>query len=144
MNNTLCWDCQNAVPDLEGKRGCNWSRHHKPVEGWDAVRQIHATVAYSYVSYEVIKCPQFLADERYIPVDYQRILQLTRKGQRRIPIYRQMFEITQTKMANDLGKTRSWLYQIENNYRKLTEEELEQIANYLAVDKSEFIKGGKE
>lgn len=33
---TLCWFCQNAVPDNDG-HGCEWSRHGNPVDGWDVM-----------------------------------------------------------------------------------------------------------
>lgn len=36
VRDTICWGCENAVPDLEGTRGCPWSREQKPVEGWMA------------------------------------------------------------------------------------------------------------
>ena len=56
---TLCWSCANAVPDKYGKRGCAWSRHFKPVKGWDA----DETRLYSdkpTQSYHVRQCPEFV------------------------------------------------------------------------------------
>ena len=56
---TLCWSCANAVPDKSGKRGCAWSRHFKPVKGWDA----DETRLYSdkpTQSYHVRQCPEFV------------------------------------------------------------------------------------
>ena len=138
--NTLCWDCANAVPDLEGKRGCNWSRNRQPVEGWDAIPQLHSTRTYCYCSYEVVKCPQFVSDVKYIPIDYTKLLMTTRKGQKRIAIYRMMYGITGDRMAKDLGFSKTKLYRIENNYRTATDAEIEQIANYLAVEKSELVR----
>ena len=32
---TLCWQCENAVPNHKG-RGCEWSRRFRPVPGWTA------------------------------------------------------------------------------------------------------------
>ena len=63
MNDTLCWECANAVPDLYGKRGCTWSRRFEPVEGWVA-KKVHKA-SYDHVggdSYHVIKCPMFVQD----------------------------------------------------------------------------------
>lgn len=39
QNASLCWCCKNAIPakDKEGKytKGCVWSIHRQPVEGWE-------------------------------------------------------------------------------------------------------------
>lgn len=66
---TLCWDCQNAVPD--GERGCPWSESLTPVPGWIAEKTKHLqqyTVGGKVVrrdieSYCVLECPMFLRDE---------------------------------------------------------------------------------
>ena len=34
--NSLRWDCKNAVPNIEKLRGCSWSMFFIPVDGWDA------------------------------------------------------------------------------------------------------------
>lgn len=60
---SLCWSCANAVPDKCGKRGCAWSRHFKPVEGWDAqeTRMYSGKEGkYSVQSYCVRQCPEFV------------------------------------------------------------------------------------
>ena len=60
--NTLCFDCQNAVPDKRG-HGCEWSISLTPVPGWDA---IPVTVLFSgrqTPTFHVRGCPRFLADE---------------------------------------------------------------------------------
>lgn len=65
---TICWECRNAVPDEEGKRGCSWSRKLEPVEGWQAVES--TVVRYDgghkreIMSALVLECPQFKADEK--------------------------------------------------------------------------------
>ena len=57
---TLCWSCKNAVPSLDGKRGCSWSRHFKPVDGWTA-DPIEFAQGYKYNnSYCVYKCPEYI------------------------------------------------------------------------------------
>lgn len=67
--NSICWDCQNAVPNFEKSRGCSWSLGFKPVEGWEAVRQdvAHGDYASQWhreiESYTVINCPCFKKDE---------------------------------------------------------------------------------
>lgn len=62
---TLCWECRNAVPD--GKRGCNWSRHLDPVEGWDAVEtsviRIDGGHPKRIMSALVLGCPEFVPDK---------------------------------------------------------------------------------
>lgn len=58
---TLCWWCVNAVPDTDGKKGCEWSRSRKPVEGWEAKKQMkidYRTREYK-VAYRVDDCPKF-------------------------------------------------------------------------------------
>ena len=60
---SLCWECQNAVPDRI--RGCNWSRHLKPVEGWTAV----TTDRNNQQSKCVIDCPEFVPDSEPEPVN---------------------------------------------------------------------------
>lgn len=61
---TLCWDCQNAVPSRDGKRGCSWSRKLIPVDGWQAEptekRDSFDRVCASYL---VKACPLFIPDE---------------------------------------------------------------------------------
>ncbi len=60
---TLCWSCANAVPDKQGKRGCAWSRHFKPVDGWDAEEtQLYNNEngKYAVQSFCVHKCPEFV------------------------------------------------------------------------------------
>lgn len=63
---TLCWKCQNAVPNMHG-RGCEWSRRFKPVPGWDADEEemcMSEDPPRYDTSYFVRSCPKFLADER--------------------------------------------------------------------------------
>lgn len=60
---TLCWECANAVPNPHTGRGCSWSRHFQPVEGWDAqeTRMYSGKDGkYSVQSYCVRKCPEFV------------------------------------------------------------------------------------
>ena len=65
LKNTPCWHCKNAVPDMEGKRGCSWSRKLTPVEGWTAVEtSIVSSKNNNEIvrsgSYRVIDCPEFI------------------------------------------------------------------------------------
>lgn len=55
---TLCWICQNAVPNRAG-RGCNWSKQLKPVPGW-RTRELGAEAADGYF---VEECPLFLPEK---------------------------------------------------------------------------------
>lgn len=56
----ICFDCINAVPTLDGTRGCNWSRHFKPVKGWKATK-VPFKLAYERMSwtYSITECPKF-------------------------------------------------------------------------------------
>lgn len=62
-NQTLCWYCAKAL------RGCSWSDHFEPIDGWDA----EATVIHSGAdlelridSYHVHSCPEYVDDsDRY-------------------------------------------------------------------------------
>ncbi len=59
-NETLCWNCINAVPSL--KCGCSWSREFKPVQGWTAEEAEMRMGTYNektVTSYLVLKCPEF-------------------------------------------------------------------------------------
>lgn len=63
---TLCWYCQNAVPDNDG-HGCSWSARLEPVEGGRAVQsQIYSKDGGGdtrrIASYRVEDCPQFVED----------------------------------------------------------------------------------
>lgn len=49
---TLCWDCQNAVPNKEGTRGCSWSRNLVPVDG--IITNEKGKITY---------CPEFIPDK---------------------------------------------------------------------------------
>lgn len=68
---TLCWRCENAVPDRAGLRGCTWSRRREPVPGWDAEQTwVHfargiknKNMPDGSVSYYVKACPEFIADK---------------------------------------------------------------------------------
>lgn len=68
---TLCENCQNAVPNADSSRGCNWSMYFKPVEGWNAVPTIIRQGQYDSFgtkkmktthSFHVIDCPEFIHD----------------------------------------------------------------------------------
>lgn len=63
LRSTLCWYCQNAVPDAYGN-GCSWSRKLHPVDGWRATER---TLMYDYkpkVSYIVHWCPEYKREGR--------------------------------------------------------------------------------
>ena len=62
----LCWDCANAVG------GCKWSKHLKPIKGWEAVKTRVGTPVETYL---IIKCPLFVRDAydggiRKVPLNY--------------------------------------------------------------------------
>ena len=61
-SSTLCWRCQNAIPDRYGRRGCVWSREFRPVEGWEAEKKILKYCETPRISYVVRRCPQFVED----------------------------------------------------------------------------------
>ena len=64
---TLCWTCQNSVPDKE--HGCLWSMKLEPVPGWT----IHKYINSSNLGYERInvkKCPLYERD--IVPVEEQK------------------------------------------------------------------------
>lgn len=56
---TLCWRCENAVPDPYRGKGCPWSKSGTPVDGWDAIRTSKAVDGESYF---VRACPCFEPD----------------------------------------------------------------------------------
>lgn len=62
---TICWKCQNAVPDKHG-RGCSWSRNLEPVEGWKALEtsviRWDGGVRREIMSALVVECPEFIPD----------------------------------------------------------------------------------
>ena len=62
---TICWKCQNAVPDKHG-RGCNWSRNLEPVDGWKALEtsviRYDGGVRREIMSALVVECPEFIPD----------------------------------------------------------------------------------
>lgn len=66
-NSSICWTCQNAVPEVKrGKQyGCSWSRCLEPVEGWEAIPVMKATAdgALKAGTYRVKECPEYIPDE---------------------------------------------------------------------------------
>lgn len=66
----LCWDCANAVPTVDGTRGCAWSKRFQPVQDWQAktaVIPVHDMVKGNcrprkIQTYQIRKCPQFTPD----------------------------------------------------------------------------------
>lgn len=66
----LCWDCINAVPDIEGIKGCSWSRDFILPEGVIAIPRTIKGVStwrgkeyqHNVQSYKIISCPQFRSD----------------------------------------------------------------------------------
>lgn len=62
---TLCFSCKHAVPTLDGRFGCEWSKRFQPVPGWEAEKtkkfsgESHGKRRY-YESYFVTKCPKFI------------------------------------------------------------------------------------
>lgn len=68
---TICWNCNNAVPNAEGTNGCEWSLMLEPVPGWEAIpSKIISRYQDNYgkkhtrllKSYTVISCPRFKKD----------------------------------------------------------------------------------
>lgn len=57
----LCWKCQNAVPSIYTKRGCNWSIKFEPVEGWTATETERDRNGQQ--GYRITACPEFVPDE---------------------------------------------------------------------------------
>lgn len=58
---TLCWCCKHAVPDRDGKRGCEWSVYSQEVPGWEVSENTEYIMANGSksVAYNVIRCPKF-------------------------------------------------------------------------------------
>lgn len=58
---SLCWCCENAVPDKEGLKGCEWSMYKQPVKGWRVVEAAEYHMADGRIckSYKVSSCPKF-------------------------------------------------------------------------------------
>lgn len=63
---SLCWECRNAVPNIEKLCGCSWSMFFIPVKGWDAEPTIinNGMAKEGYLippsnSYNVKHCPYF-------------------------------------------------------------------------------------
>lgn len=48
----LCWDCARAVG------GCDWSREHIPIPGWEATPAVRNGDS----SYVITGCPEFVRD----------------------------------------------------------------------------------
>ena len=65
---TICFNCENAVPNPTTGKGCNWSRHFKPVDGWTADKTVIINreksegKTYTTDSYAVYECPLFVSD----------------------------------------------------------------------------------
>lgn len=63
---TLCWTCQNCYG------GCSWTEwdpqtgtpRFVPVDGWSARREMRIYGGNVDFSYHVIRCPQYISDER--------------------------------------------------------------------------------
>lgn len=53
---SICWDCKNAVSD--GINGCSWSESLKPVKGWVADTGYTRKDGFC-----VRECPQFKDDK---------------------------------------------------------------------------------
>lgn len=89
MSDTLCWNCQNAVPNKDG-RGCTWSKRFEPVAGWTATSRNISSLAHGnrpYLSYRVTDCPEFVAD----------------------PSYKEVMEMTKEELEKKLEKTEQQL-----------------------------------
>ena len=66
---SICWECENAVPNKEGTKGCSWSEEFIPVEGWEAKPAVIRSMWISKItnqpvprrvrSYCVTSCPEF-------------------------------------------------------------------------------------
>lgn len=52
---SICFDCRN------GACGCSWSMWFQPVKGWEAIPHLRDN---GYMTYTVLKCPQFIPDRR--------------------------------------------------------------------------------
>ena len=60
MSETLCWQCDRVYY----RRGCPWADDFKPVDGWNAKKQIKKNSGRKIVSYNVESCPLFIKTER--------------------------------------------------------------------------------
>ena len=70
IEQTLCWDCGNAVPCADGKFGCSWSRNFEPVPGWTAEKHFKKYIYDQEIeTYRVIECPEFTAEHKKITAD---------------------------------------------------------------------------
>lgn len=63
MKDTLCFSCQNAVPNKEKCLGCPWSESFEPVEGWNAMPTTLSESDGIIDSYLVLECPMYIPDE---------------------------------------------------------------------------------
>lgn len=59
---TLCWQCLNSVPSVDGERGCSWSRTLTPVKGWKATKLKELSLDLKKPAYRVEACPEFQPD----------------------------------------------------------------------------------
>ena len=57
---TLCWGCKNSLG------GCVWAKRAKPVDGWEAEPTKILGDGYSYGSFLVKDCPEFIPDDRRV------------------------------------------------------------------------------
>lgn len=55
----LCWSCQNAVPSLDGRRGCEWSMDLRPVPGWTAEMVTKTSFGSTW---RITACPKYMPE----------------------------------------------------------------------------------
>lgn len=69
VSGSLCWYCENAVPNPRTHKGCSWSRDFKPVDGWEAISVTIPTYGkiHDCESFCVISCPEFLQEPMWYP-----------------------------------------------------------------------------
>ena len=63
---SLCWRCQRADKFFHEGFYCPWSANFMPVPGWTAepTQIVSAEIEDIIDSFEVIKCPLFIADKK--------------------------------------------------------------------------------
>ena len=81
-NQTICWECVNAVPSADGSRGCNWSRKLEPVAGWNATQYERSNnESKPYITWCVHSCPEYVRSEPQKPAD-EEAYEMLRKSKR--------------------------------------------------------------
>lgn len=137
VNESKCWSCGNAVPNLITGAGCSWSKEFKPVDGWKADRHIlYKNTCREIESYHVKTCPLFRRDGEIRAWSHGR-----KRAEKPDMKLTTRFTCVETGVVV-YGMANAARYVIESGFSKIKQKSVQTMMCCASLKKREFVKFG--